>query len=143
MATSALAGYKAALHFSTSSTGGTLTRVAELRDYTLTVEHAEIDGTSHDSSGTREVIAGTDNWTGSAELLTVISNQTQKDAFDLTRAKTKFDAEFYPTGSSSDGLFSGSLFMRTFEQSAPNEDALGTSISFVGTGGLTRSSSST
>jgi len=142
MATSALAGYKAALFFSTS-TGGSLTRIAELRDYTLTVEHAEIDGTSHDSSGTREVIAGIDSWSGSAELLTVISNQTQKDAFDLTVAKTKIDAEFYPTGSSSDGLFSGQMFFRTHEQGAPNEDALGTNVSFVGTGGLTRSSSST
>lgn len=141
MATSALAGYKAALFFSTS-TGGSLTRIAELRDYTLTVEHAEIDGTSHDSSGTREVIAGIDSWSGSAELLTVIANQTQKDAFDLTVAKTKIDAEFYPTGSSSDGLFSGTMFFRTFEQSAPNEDALASNISFVGTGGLVRGTSS-
>ena len=142
MATAALAGYKAALFFSTS-TGGALTRIAEMRDYTLSAEHAEIDGTSHDSSGDREVIAGTGSWSGSAELLTVIANATHKSAFDLLTARTKFDAEFYPTGSSSDGLFSGQMFMRTHEQSSPNEDALATNISFVGTGVLTRSSSST
>lgn len=142
MATSAIAGYKAALHFSTS-TGGSVSRLAELRDYTLTLEHAEIDGTSHDSSGTREVIAGTNSWNGSAELLTVMANATQKAVFDLLTAKTKIDAEFYPTGSSSDGYFSGQAFFTTFELSAPNEDALATNINFVGTGTLTRTSSST
>lgn len=140
MATASLAGYKAFLQLSTAS-GGSKTRIAELRDYTLTVEHAEIDATSHDSSGTREVIAGTDNWTGSAELLTVIANAEQKEAFDITVGKTLVDFEFVPTGSSSDGSFSGSGFMRTFEMGAPNEDALNTSVSMVGSGALTRNSS--
>lgn len=142
MATSALAGYKAVLALSTS-TSGSVTKIAELRDYTMSVEHAEIDATSHDSSGDREIIAGTGSWSGSAELLSVIADATQKAAFDLVTARTKVDAEFYPTGSSSDGLFSGQMFLTGFDMSAPNDDALGTSISFAGTGVLTRSSSST
>lgn len=142
MATNALAGYKAKLMFSTS-TGGSVTALAELRDYTLSLEHSEIDATSHDSSGTREVIAGTDQWSGSAEVLHVMSNATHKNAFDLLTGKTKFDMEFYPTGSSSDGLFSGSAFFTTFEMGAPNDDARAVNVSFVGSGALTRSSSST
>lgn len=142
MATAALAGYKAVLSLSTS-TGGSVTKIAELRDYTMSVEHAEIDATSHDSSGDREIIAGTGSWNGSAELLTVISDATQKAAFDLLTARTKVDAEFYPTGSSSDGFFSGEIFFTGFDMSAPNDDALATSISFAGTGVLARSSSST
>lgn len=143
MATSALAGYKAILAFSTSSTGGALTAVAELRDYTMSVEHAEIDATSHDSSGDREIIAGTGSWSGTAELLTVMGNATHQSAYDMLVARTKFAAEFRPTGSSSDGYFSGALFLTGLDMSAPNDDAFATSISFVGTGVLTRSSCST
>ena len=114
MATSAVAGYKAAL-FNSTSTGGSLARLAELREYTLTLEHAEIDGTSHDSSGTREVIAGTNSWNGSADILMVMANSGHKAVFDLLTSKTKLDLEFYPTGSSSDGYFSGEAFFTTFE----------------------------
>ena len=58
MATAAIAGYKAHVKTSTSSTGGTLTKIAELRDYTLTGTHDTFDATSHDSSGERERIGG-------------------------------------------------------------------------------------
>lgn len=140
MATSALAGYKAFISLSTAS-GGAKTRVAELRDYTMSVEHAEIDATSHDSSGDREIIAGTGSWNGSAELLTVISNTEQKEAYDVLVARTLIDLEFVPTGSTGDGTFSGSGFVTGFDMGAPNDDALNTSLSFQGTGALTRNSS--
>lgn len=142
MATSALAGYKAVLAVSTS-TAGAVTAIAELRDYTMSVEHAEIDATSHDSSGDREIIAGTGSWNGTADALFVMANQTHKDAFDLLVSRTKTNAEFYPTGSSSDGFFSGEMFFTGFDLSAPNDDALAVSLSFAGTGVLARSSSST
>ena len=71
MATAAIAGYKALVKTSTSSTGGTLTQIAELRDYTLTGTHDTFDATSHDSSGERERIGGITGWTASAEALFV------------------------------------------------------------------------
>lgn len=140
MATSSLAGYKALLTLSTAS-GQAKTRLAELRDYTMTLEHAEVDATSHDSSGTREVVAGTDSWTGSAELLHVQANETHQELFDVLSGKTKVDFQFAPTGSSSDGSYSGSGFITSFELGAPNEDALNSNVNFVGTGTLTRNSS--
>ena len=140
MATNSLAGYKALLTISTAS-GQAKTRLAELRDYTMTLEHAEVDATSHDSSGTREVIAGTDNWTGSAELLHVQAEATHKELFDVLAGKVKVDFEFAPTGSTADGSYSGSGFITNFELGAPNEDALNSNVSFVGTGALTRNSS--
>lgn len=142
MATSAIAGYKGVVTNSTS-TGGSVTALAEVRDFTISVEHTEIDATSHDSSGSREVIAGTDQWSGTADMLHIQSNATHKAAFDLLVAKTKADFEFYPTGSSSDGYYSGSGYFTGFELGSPNEDALNTRVSFVGTGALSRSSSST
>lgn len=144
MATNAVAGYKGVFLFSTS-TGATATRAVEIQDWTLTYEHNEIDATSHDSSGTREVIGGVSQWSGSADALHVMSSGgpgSHNAAFDVLTSKTKVDFEFIPTGSSSDGYYNGSGFFTNFELSAPNEDALATSLSFVGTGTLTRAASS-
>lgn len=140
MATSALAGYKGFITLSTAS-GGAATRIAELRDYTMSVEHAEIDATSHDSSGDREIIAGTGSWNGTAELLTVITDTEQQELYDVLVARTLVDFEFAPTGSTGDGTFSGSGFVTGFDMGAPNDDALNTSFSFQGTGVLARNSS--
>lgn len=144
MATAAQAGYKGAFFFSTS-TSGTKTRAVEIQDWSLSFDHAEIDATSHDSSGTREVIAGTGSWSGSADALHVMSSGgagSHNAAFDVLTAKTLVDFEFIPTGSSSDGYYEGMGFFTNFELSAPNEDALATSLSLVGTGALTRAASS-
>lgn len=144
MATAAVAGYKGAFFFSTS-TAGTPTRAVEITDFTLTGEHSEIDATSHDSSGTREVIAGIDSWSGSADALHVMSSAeagSMNAAFDVLTAKTLVDFEFIPTGSSSDGYYNGSGYFTNWELSAPNEDALAVSLSIVGTGVLTRAASS-
>lgn len=138
--TNALAGYRAVLGFSTS-TGGSVTDIAEIRDYTIRLAHAPINAMSHDSSGDRELIAGTGQWTLQGSGLFVLANATHKAAFDLLKARTKVDMEAYPTGSSSDGYFSGSLFFTDFELAAPNEDALAYSVSAEGTGTLTRNSS--
>ena len=142
MATSAVAGYSGEILFSTA-TGGSLTKIAEIRNFNLTLTHAEIDVTSHDSSGAREVIGGVTNWAGTADYLNVVSNATHKAVFDLVNAKTKLDMEFYPTGSSSDGLWGGSGFLTSWDVASPNADATLSNLSFVGTEALTRSSSST
>ena len=55
MATSSIAGYKGFFGFSTA-VGQAITQLGELRNFNLSAEHAEIDATSHDSSGDREVI---------------------------------------------------------------------------------------
>jgi hypothetical protein len=63
-------------------------------------------------------------------------------ALDLLLGRTKIDAEFIPTGSSSDGYYDGQMFFTSWELSAPNDDALAQSLAFVGTGALVRQSSS-
>ena len=143
MATSSLAGYKGLLTVSTAS-GQTKTRLAEVTDWSMSIEHSEIDATSHDSSGTREVIAGIDSWSGSAELLHVMTSGGAGSAnavYDVIVNKVLVDFEFAPTGSTAGGTYSGSGYVTDFEVGAPGEDALNTSLSFVGTGALTRNSS--
>lgn len=140
MATSAVAGYKAILQLSTAASGSK-TAVAELRNFSIKMDRPEIDATSHESSGFKEAIAGTANWGGTADYLHVQTNATHKAAFDLLTAGTKIDAQFVPTGSTSDGTFSGSLYLTSWDMSSPIGDATASNIAFVGTAALTRNSS--
>jgi predicted secreted protein len=112
-------------------------------DWSINIEHAEIDVTSHDSSGTREIISGIDQWSGTAEMLHVMTSGGPGSAnaiFDVMVGKTLVDFEFYPTGSSQDGWYEGSGFFTGFELNAPIEGALATNLSIVGSGQLTRQS---
>ena len=143
MASQATAGFRGLMYFSTS-TGGSVAKAAEIMDWSITVEHAEIAVTSHDSSGTREIIAGVDQGSGTAEMLHVMAGAGPGSAnaiFDIMTAKTKVDFEFYPTGSSSDGYYQGTGFFTSFELNAPIEGALATNLSIVGSAPLTRFSS--
>lgn len=142
MASAAVAGFKGVMLFSTS-TGGSVTKAAEIMDWTINVEHAEIDVTSHDSSGTREIISGIDQWSGSAEMLHVMTSGGPGSAnaiFDVMTSKTKVDMEFYPTGSSQDGWYEGTAFFTGYEITAPIEGALATNLTFTGALPLTRQS---
>ena len=127
----ALAGYKAFVYFSTS-TGGSKAKLAELRDFTVRQSHAPINATSHDSSGDRELIAGTGSWAGNAAGLYASTNATQQNVQDVLQSRTKVDMEFYPKGTSSGGYWSGEIFFTDFELSSPNEDASAYSLSFEG-----------
>lgn len=142
MATNAIQGYKGKF-LASSSEGGSPAALAELTDYTVNVNHAPIEATSHDSSGTREYIGGIDDWDGSATLHHVITNSGHKNLFDRTVGKEPIDIELYPTGSSSDGFFSGTCFVSGFTQNSGNDGTLGVSVNFQGDGALARSSSST
>jgi predicted secreted protein len=137
MATSAVAGYKGKVLASTESTGG-VTSIAEVKNFNLTAEMAEIDATSHDSSGDREVIGGTGSWSGTAEYLQVMANATHQEAYDVLVGRTLVAFEFYPTGSSGDGYYSGTGYFNNWELASPNDDALAVSVSLVGTGALSR-----
>lgn len=135
----AIAGYKAKLYTSTS-TGGTKTKIAELRDFTIRQTHSPINATSHDSSGDRELIAGNGSFAGSASGLYLSSGANHQGIQDVLSGRTKVDMEAFPTGSSSQGYYSGEIFITDFEASFPNEDAAAYSLSFEGHGVLTSTS---
>lgn len=137
-----IAGYKARLKVSTS-TAGSVAALASLRNFTINAQLNPIDVTTHESSGISDFIAGVSQWSGSAELFSVTSNATHKGVYDVLAGKIKVNGEFLPTGSSSDGLYSGELFITSWGLNSPENDGLGASVSFQGTGALTRSSSST
>ena len=137
-----IAGYKGVFGFSTS-TGGSITELGSLRNFALDVNHAPIDVTTHDSSGHKDFIGGISEWSGTADYLHVTGTAGHKAIGDLLGTKTKVDVQFYPTGSSSDGYWSGNMYFSNWGISSPNEDALSANVGFQGTGVLTRTSSST
>ena len=137
MATASIAGYKGIFKFSTAAGGGN-SALGELRSFNLSVEHAEIDATSHDSSGDREVIAGVGSWGGTAEALHIQTDTEHQELFDVLVNRTKVDFEWFPTGSSGDGYYSGSGYFTSWDLASPNDDALATNVALVGTGALTR-----
>lgn len=141
MATSAVAGYKGKILLS-SSTGGAVSAIIEIRNWSLSVEHAEIDATSHDSSGDREVIGGIGSWSASFDALHLQGAATHITLANAMLARTKVLAEFYPTGSSSDGWYDGEGFLTGMEISAPNEDAAASNWGFVGSGVIDLTTSS-
>jgi predicted secreted protein len=136
-----IAGFKAVFGFSSAS-GGTINELGSLRNFGISATHTPVDVTTFDSSGHRDFVAGWENWTGTAETLHVQTSTRHKDLADLMIARTKFDMQFYPTGSSSDGYYSGSAFFTDFGVNAPMEDALAGNIGFQGTGTLARAGSS-
>lgn len=140
MATGAIQGYKAIVKTSTAA-GQSVTKIGELRDYTLTGTHDTFDATSHDSSGERERIAGITDWTGSAEALYVDDNASQRAVFTALNKRTKIDFEFMPVGSSSGDHWTGTGFITGHELTGPNEDAAALAIELEGTGVLTLTTS--
>lgn len=129
--TDAVAGFRALLSISTS-TGGSLVPIVELKDYNINVTSNVIDVTNHDSSGHREVITGIDQWEGGGTVNYVIDSSGQIALYAVLTAKTLVDFEFYPTGSSSEGYFSGSGFVTGFNLTAPMGDAVGAALTFTG-----------
>lgn len=142
MPTSGIGGFKAKLMLSTVASGA-VTLVAELRDFNINATNDPLNVTSHDSSGDREIISGITQWSGDANALFVPNNATHKALWDLLDAGTKVEGEFFPTGSSSDGYYSGRIVVTGWNPAAPMEEALALDVTFDGTGALTRTSSST
>ncbi len=140
MATGAIAGHKAIVKTSTA-TGQSVTKIGELRDYTLSATHTTFSAMSHDSSGEQERIAGFTDWTGSAEALYVDDNASQRAVFTALNDRTKIDFEFMPVGSSSGDHWVGSGFITGHELTGPNEDAAALAIELEGTGVLTLTTS--
>lgn len=141
MATAAVAGYGG--KFYAASSTGTVTEIAEIRNFEITQEMSEIDATSHDSSGHREVIAGIRNWSGTAEYLYAGDNASQKALKDLLNAGTLSNFEFYPNGTSSGfPIYTGSGYVTSWAPGFPTEDAIAINVAFVGTAALTQTTSS-
>lgn len=117
MATSATAGFVAKLDISTDG-GSTWNDVSEQADITLTVNGEAIDATSTDSAGTDEFLAGSVNWTVSANG-NLVEGDTGQDAVESNiKSNTKVDLRIRPLGETTgDPEWTGSAVLTTWEVS--------------------------
>jgi hypothetical protein len=111
---------------------------APKRDKAETAQ-TELDATSHDSSGQREILLGIRSWSGSAEYLFAGNTSSQTQLHTAIANGTKFTFEFYPAGSSATfPIYSGDGFVSGWSLSAPMDDPIVVSFEVMGTGALTQ-----
>lgn len=141
MPSAALAGRFGSIRLSTASTATTSqTQIAELQNYTLTVEHALIPVTSHDSSGWEDNISGIRNWSGTAEVIYLSTGAGQAIArTSFTTASPNFvNFTFKQSTSNTSKKWQGSGLITGFDISHATDDAVLGTISFRGRAALTR-----
>lgn len=135
--TLAVAGFKGKALASTS-TGSAVAKIAEVRNWSLMADQDELDVTSQESSGDREFISGLGRWSAKIEQFQLSTVGGHQALYDVLKAKTRCNFEFYPTGSSSQGVYSGAGFIQHWELNDPNDDAAISNVEVQGTGSLTR-----
>lgn len=141
MATAAIAGYTGKVWAGPST--GSILEIAEIRNYEVSIEQTELDATSHDSSGQREILLGIRSWTGSAEYLFASNTSSQTQLHDLIVNGTKATFEFYPNASSSAfPVYYGDAFVSSWSLGGPMDDPTINNVEVMGTGTLTQQTSS-
>lgn len=129
----ATAGFYGGLY---TNNGTTSTRVAKVRDATLSVEAETIDTTSFDTRGWAENIASFKSWSVDAELLYVPDDTTQQAIQDALFNDTPLTIELFPRDEDSQTGFKGQVVVTSFEVGIPVDDAVTISVTFTGTGEL-------
>ena len=122
-------------------TGTTFDIIGRATVVNLTTGVEEIDTTTKQSAGNKEIIAGKFSWSMTVEALVTYDAETDtdkpNDLYNLQVAKTKIDVKF---GSVNPGEFDhqGSCFITEYSQSAGTEETATYSATFTGTGALTQ-----
>lgn len=141
MASAAIAGYTGKVWAGPST--GSVQEVAEIRNYEISIEQTELDATSHDSSGQREILLGVRSWSGSAEYLFAANTSSQTQLHALIVDGTKGTFYFYPNASSSSyPIYYGDAYVSSWSLAGPMDDPTVNNIEFMGTGTLTQQTSS-
>lgn len=154
MATNSISGQKARLRSRLSTSTGAFNDLGELRDYTLSAEMSEIDATSHQSSGWREIIPGMRAWSWTADSLYVDDDTGQDQLRDALSGDSKLTVQFRPdptnvtipattAAAQVDGelTWEGDTFVTNWDLGGDNDDAAITTLSGVGVGELSTASS--
>lgn len=127
-----------------SLNGGAYTKIAELRDVTLTVERDVIDVSSHSSSGWKDNILGLAQWSASAEALYVHSDAKQDSLYNalVDPDNNVLTFRFVPEGSvgvvGTHEKWEGQGIITSWELASPNDNASAVSISILGVGALVK-----
>lgn len=143
MPTAAITGRKAYIRSSTAaaSTATTSQTIwAELRDITLEFERAEIDVTNHDSSGWHENLSGIGTWRGrgSVNYISTGAAQGALRAHSLGTNPALVNLTVQATTAATSKKYQGKVRITGWDHNGPTDGEILGSISFVGSGALTR-----
>lgn len=117
--------------------GGTL--IAGATNHSLSISAASIDVTTKDSLGWKEIISGLREWSISADAVVAYDATLGVEAlFDALANRSKLTLKF-STEISGDERWSGSAYVTSIEKTAGLEEAVTFSVTFEGTGAITRS----
>jgi TP901-1 family phage major tail protein len=105
--------------------------------FDLSINAAEIDVTSKDSGGWKDVLSGLRDWSVSADGIISLSSDTNAEYLSgLITNRTQVNLRM-STETSGDGYWHGSAYVTSLSISAPMEDKVTFSATFVGDGQLT------
>lgn len=116
--------------------GGSATTLASVISFTVTNTGDTIE-TSAMGSSARTYLPGLTNFTGSMELYFRDDDSAQQALFSGPGA-TAATVEFFPSGETTGIKLSGEVIITSHEISAANDAAVTASVSFQGSGALTK-----
>ena len=115
------------------------TALAYSNSFDLNINVAEIDVTSKDSSGWKDVLSGLRDWSVSADGIVALDSSTNASyLFSLASNRTQINLKL-STDTSGDVYYHGSAYITNLTITAPMEDKVTFSCTFVGDGTLTES----
>ena len=107
--------------------------------FDLNVNVAEIDVTSKDSGGDKDILPGLRDWSVSADGIVALDSTTNAEYLHgLVTGRTQVNLKM-STETSGDGYWHGSAYVTNLTITAPMEDKVTFSCTFVGDGALTLS----
>lgn len=144
MATNSITGRLGYLYYSTNLSAATsaMSKLAELKDATFTVNRRTIDVTNHDSSGFQENLYGIQDAKVSAKVNYFSTAATLRTAVTqiISNAPLKLKYSIAATTSKTAHFFVQQGLVSKFEQTMPyDKEQVGT-IELVGSGAITRTS---
>lgn len=116
---------------------GTLTAVARIRSWTISVTRDTVEGTSMASGGVRSYLKGLETYSGSMEIIYDDSTSSEVNTALNPSTDTAITAEFYPDQSVVGTKFAGEIIVTEFSITASYDGLVTASVSFQGNGALT------
>ena len=112
------------------------TSLAYSNSFDLNVNAAEIDVTSKDSGGWKDTLSGLRDWSVSADGIVALDSSTNAEYLQtLVTNRTRINIKM-STDVSSDGYWHGYGYITNLTITAPMEDKVTFSCSFVGDGAI-------
>ena len=121
-----------------STSGGTYVSIASITSWSLEQTAESIDTTAMGATTYKTFIAGNYSWNGSAECLWNDDDVVQEALETNLKASTNYFVKLYPVGTSSGDYWSGEVVLTGVSQSGALDDTIKYSVTFQGTGALTR-----